>query len=337
MTGGDDRRIRERIHEFLIRRAVNTKARLGRFLRPGSFLILLLSRAAGAGALLRDFDVPDASFWRSGGPQPSHSQSSLHCRTSATAPSSTGISAYSRTLPRTRGCTPSCRDVAALVERETDLRAGQHSASMYGRFEVYAASGAWSDEFVRARGSPVLRYYLAERERRPRTVLGVGQPDPRRPRAALEVLNREGLRITSAQQPLRLHTWHEAMSTQHYTAVLAWPLHGGQENARRVVGVMSVDVQAAGGRRTAREGADEPPRRSGRSSRGVRGDPPEGVVSGTAFRLLWVHTPSAGGHVAKDQQSGSGNGFSRVVKSDEATHGEGDDRDRPSARALRLV
>jgi hypothetical protein len=44
-----------------------------------------------------------------------------------------------------------------------------------------------------------------------------------------------------------LFTWHEAKATQHYKAVLAWPLHGGPENAKRVVGVMSVDVQADSG------------------------------------------------------------------------------------------
>ena len=42
-------------------------------------------------------------------------------------------------------------------------------------------------------------------------------------------------------------TWQEARATSHYKGVLAWPLHGGPENARDVIGVLSIDVQAAGG------------------------------------------------------------------------------------------
>lgn len=41
-------------------------------------------------------------------------------------------------------------------------------------------------------------------------------------------------------------TWQEARATEHYKAALAWPLHGGPENARRVVGVLSVDAQTDG-------------------------------------------------------------------------------------------
>ena len=64
MTGGDDREIHERVHELLIRRVVNTKARLVRLLRPGSLVVLGLVTVTGIGAVLKEMDVPRASFWK---------------------------------------------------------------------------------------------------------------------------------------------------------------------------------------------------------------------------------------------------------------------------------
>ena len=69
-----------------------------------------------------------------------------------------------------------------------------------------------------------------------------------------------------------LFTWQEARATARYKAILAWPLHGGAENARRVIGCLSVDAQASGGATELGRAWDhdgEPQR----SRRGVRGRP----------------------------------------------------------------
>jgi hypothetical protein len=59
-------------------------------------------------------------------------------------------------------------------------------------------------------------------------------------------------------------SWKEARDTDHYEAILAWPVHGGPPNAPRVIGVVSVDIgdQAPGDKAVEKLGSSWKARRA---------------------------------------------------------------------------
>ncbi|MGH3072115.1 MAG: hypothetical protein ACRDNB_07580 [Gaiellaceae bacterium] len=241
-----ERSIRERTNEFLIRRVVNTKARLARLLRPGSLWVLGLVTLTGVGAVLKETDVPRASFWKPDAP------AGIAFAVVA-ALSYVGyclvVIGYRRVLKNSdedARLYTACRDVAALVERETDIprdRIGVHVWTIRGwpgmrRLERRAT-------FV-----PVDRPRSAITWSKGKGVLGQCWLRDDWILADLERLSDASTEREFYAIPRRdrfLFTWHDAKATRHYKAVLAWPLHGGPENAKRVVGVLSVDVQTEGG------------------------------------------------------------------------------------------
>jgi hypothetical protein len=242
----DDRPIRERTNEFLIRRAVNTKARLASLLRPGSLWVLGFVTLTGVGAVLKEVDIPRASFWKPSAP-------AGIAFAIVAALSYVGyclvVVGYRRVLKHSdEGARlyTTCRDVAALVERETALPReciGVH---------VWAIRGWRGLRRLERRATfvPVDRPPSAITWSRGKGVLGQCWLRDDWILADLERLSDAATEREFYAIPRRdrfLFTWHEARATQHYKAILAWPLHGGPENAPRVVGVLSVDVQADDG------------------------------------------------------------------------------------------
>ena len=245
MARRDDRTPSERFGEFLIRRIVNTKARAGRLLRPGSLVALVAVTLTGAGAVLKQMEVPRASVWEAGSP--------LGIALAIVAALSYlaycfVVVGYRRMLnnsDQNSRLYTTCRDVAALVERETGL---PHEAIGVHVWAVRGMRGLRRLE-RRATFIPVERPPTAITWRKGKGVLGqcwlrdewILAPLERMATAKTE---REFYAIPRRER--FLFNWHEANATSHYTAILAWPLRGGPENAPVVVGVLSVDAQGSG-------------------------------------------------------------------------------------------
>lgn len=245
MTGGDDRQLHERLNEFLIRSVVNTKARLSRLLKPGSVVVLVVVTATGVGVALKEADVPSASFWKA--TEPAGLALAILAALSYVGYCLVVIG-YRRILrhgdQNTRLYT-TCRDVASLVVRQTKLN--RDSIGVH----------VWT-----IRGLPGLR-----RLERGATFLSVDRPQTsitwRKGKGVLGqcwlhdkwfLANLEPLANAESEDEFYkisredrfFFTFQEAKATEHYKAVLAWPLHGGPANARRVVGCLSVDAQTEG-------------------------------------------------------------------------------------------
>ena len=229
----------------MIRRVVNTKAGLGRLLKPGSVVALVAVTLTGIGAVLKEVDVPSASFWKSkelpGIALAAVAAISYLCYCLV-------ILGYRRILKHSdenARLYATCRDVAALVERETELE-----RELIG-VHVWTVRGVRGLQRLERRATflPVDRPRTAITWRRGKGVLGQCWLREEWILADLEEMSRaesEGEFYAIPREDRFLFTWHEAKATQHYKAVLAWPLHGGPENAKRVIGCLSVDVQADG-------------------------------------------------------------------------------------------
>lgn len=135
-----------------------------------------------------------------------------------------------------------CRDMAQLVERETDLPReciGVHVWKIRGfrgfrrleRRATFVPIDRPPTSITWRKGKGVLgqcwlrdEWILANLER---------MATAKTEREFYEISRRNRFQLT----------WQEAKATAHYRAILAWPLHGGPDSARRVVAVLSVDVQ----------------------------------------------------------------------------------------------
>jgi hypothetical protein len=242
----DDTPWQERWEERLIRAAVTVRSFLSRLLRPGSLVVLVVVALAGAGALLRELSVPNVDVWKPGEP--------LAIGLAVAG----GLAAlgyllvivgYRRMLKQSTQnprLYAACRDVAALIARTTTL---DHDD---------IAVHVWS-----VRGLPGLRRL----ERRATFVPRDRPPSAITWRKGKGVLGQVWVRdqwILADLEPLAnaaseeefysiprderfFFSWQEAQAAAQYKAILAWPLHGGPENARRVIGCLSVDAQAPGG------------------------------------------------------------------------------------------
>jgi hypothetical protein len=116
-----DRNWRERGDERLVRWAVTLNASASRLLRPGSFVVFVAASLFAVGALLKEADVPSKSVWRPGSP----ALDALLVVGAVTYLGYVGVIwGYLRTL-KTRDqegqLYRACRDVAALVEKGTNL------------------------------------------------------------------------------------------------------------------------------------------------------------------------------------------------------------------------
>lgn len=229
-----------------MRVAVTVRSSLARLLRPGSLVVLVIVTIPGIGGLLRELSVPTESVWKPGKPL---------------ALTLAGVGAlaylgymlvvvgYRRTLKHSdqdQRLYAACRDIATLVDGTTNLELAD------------LAVHVWS-----VRGLPGVRRL----ERRATFLHHERQPSPITWRKGKGVLGQVWVRhqwILADLEPLAsaateeefyaippeerfLFTWPEVRATAHYKAILAWPLHGGPENARRVIGCLSVDAQASGG------------------------------------------------------------------------------------------
>lgn len=245
MATSDDRRFGEKADEFLIRRVVNMKERLGRFLKPGSALVFGLVTLTGAGAVLREASIPNAGYWKSGSP-------ASYILAVLAALTYIGyclvVLGYLRTLryrDQNARLYTTCRDVAALVERETTL--DRNTIGVH----VWTIEGLPGIRRLERRATflPMNRPPSPITWRKGKGVLGQVWQRDEWILADLEVLAnaRTEDEFYAIPRADRFYfTWHDARATQHYKAALVWPLHGGPENATRVVGCLSVDVQADG-------------------------------------------------------------------------------------------
>jgi hypothetical protein len=121
MTRVDERTHGERINEFLIRRVVNLKARAAQLLRPGSLVVLLLVTLAGVGTVLKETGIPKASFWKPDAPA---GIAFAIVAALAYLGYCFVVLGYRRVLKHSdqdARLYTTCRDVAALVERETNF------------------------------------------------------------------------------------------------------------------------------------------------------------------------------------------------------------------------
>jgi hypothetical protein len=240
-----ERTAREVVSEFAIKRIVNTKERAGRLMRPGSVVVLFLVTVTGAAAVLKEAEVPDAEFWK--GHSPAAVVLAVIAALSYLAYCFVviGFRRILRHSDQNSRLYTTCRDVAELVVKETKLPReciGVH---------VWAIRGLPGVRRLERRASfvPVDRTQNRITWRKGKGVLGQCwlRDDwilADLTRMASAKTEREFYAIPKADR--FGFNWKEGEATAHYRAILAWPLHGGPENARRVVGVMSVDVQADG-------------------------------------------------------------------------------------------
>lgn len=242
---GDDRRFGERANEFLIRRVVNTKQRASRLLKPGSFLVLLIVTITGVGVVLREAGLPQASWWDSGS-VPTYILAVLAALTYLGY--CLVVIGYIRVLKRrdqNARLYTACRDVAALVQSITEV--ARENIGVH----VWTVEGVPGIRRLERRATflPMNRPPSPITWRKGKGVLGqVWQRDE----WILADLEEMASAMTEdefyaiSREDRFFFTWHDAKATRHYKAALVWPLHGGPQNAPKVVGCLSVDVQEDG-------------------------------------------------------------------------------------------
>lgn len=197
------------------------------------------------GAVLKEAGVPSSEFWRPKGP-------AGIALAIVAALSYLGyllvVIGYRRTLKNSDRNTrlyTTCREIASLVEREAKLdreNIGVHVWMVCGMRGLQRLER-------RVRFLSVDRPQTSITWRKGKGVLGQCWLQDQWLLADLELLanaKSEKAFYKIPQEDRFDFTWDEARATQHHMAALAWPLHGGPENARRVVGVLSLDVQTAG-------------------------------------------------------------------------------------------
>jgi hypothetical protein len=189
--------------------------------------------------------VPNFGYWKSGAP-------ASYILAAVAALSYVGyclvVIGYRRTLTRSdqdgRLYTV-CRDIAGLIERVTGLdraSVGVHVWTIRGLPGIRRLER-------RATFVSIDRPRTAITWRKGKGVLGQCWLRDDSVLADLEALanaQTERAFYSIPRADRYLFTWHDAKATRHYKAALAWPVHGGHENAPKVVGVLSVDVQTDG-------------------------------------------------------------------------------------------
>lgn len=240
-----DQAATQRASESLIRLVVRGKARLARFLRPGSTVLLIAVTVTGVGVVLKELGIPDSGYWRTRGPW----SISLGVLASACYLGyALVVIGYRRTLKRSDQDTrlyAICRDVAMLFESE-----GRFDRSKIG-VHVWAVSGLPGIRRLERRAT----FLFVERSptsitwSKGKGVLGRTWERDEWILADLEPLghakNEEEYYAIPKEDRFSF-SWHEAKATSQYMAALVWPLHGGPENAPHVIGCLSVDVQEEG-------------------------------------------------------------------------------------------
>ncbi|MDP8903846.1 MAG: hypothetical protein M3N29_00780 [Chloroflexota bacterium] len=246
MTSGDKQPWRDRLDERLVRAAVVVSERLSGLLKPGSFLIFFAASLFALGTLLREAHFPEEEFWK---PRSLAMYALLFFGAITYSGYVLVVWGYRRSLSardREAQLYRACRDVAALVERSTSLQRdsiGVHVWTVRGlpgvrRLERQAT-------FVPGDRPPTAIVW-----RRGKGAIGRCWDRDEWILADLEALqalapNESAFNELSRDERFAF-TWSELRSTEHYKAVLAWPLHGGPEAAPHVVGCLSIDVQENG-------------------------------------------------------------------------------------------
>jgi hypothetical protein len=237
---GDGSR-RDRLDEWLIRAVVTVRSRLARLLRPGSLVILIAASLFATGALMKQTEFPNESLWEPGTPM---TRALVGCGAIAYAGSLLVIIGFRRLTQasdREAQLYRICRDVAVLVEETTHLSRDVVGVHVW---EVAGMPGVRRLE-RRATFVPGERQPTAITWRKGKGVIGRCWESDNRILADLEALAVPEDEFNALRPEERFFfSWEEYRSTEHYKAVLALPLHGGPENARRVVGCLSIDVQA---------------------------------------------------------------------------------------------
>jgi hypothetical protein len=245
MTRVDDRHVTDRIGEFLIRGIVNTKALVSRLMRPGSVVAFVLVTVTGAAAALKEAGLPNDGYWRAHGPATYALGVLAALSYIAYCFVVLGFGRILRHSDQNARLYAACRDVATLVESATSLARNDIGVHVW---TIRGVKGLRRLE-RRATFVPVERTQTSITWRKGMGVLGQCWV---RDEWILADLERSANATTEREfyaiprNDRFLFSWQEAKATRHYKAVLTWPLHGGPQNARRVVGVLSVDAQATG-------------------------------------------------------------------------------------------
>lgn len=237
----------DRIAEAAVRGAVRASDAAAGLLRPGSLVILAAATAFAVGTLMKESEFPSASFWAPGEPA---GLALLASGALTYAGYLLVLVGYRRTLGRSdeeAQLYRTCRDIAALVERETGLE--RDSVAVH----VWTVRGLPGVRRLERRATfvPGDRQPTAIVWRKNKGVIGRCWANDEWILADLERLRAaastpEGLAALDPAERFDF-SWPEFRATEHYRAVLAWPLHGGPAAAPRVVGCLSIDVQQAGG------------------------------------------------------------------------------------------
>jgi hypothetical protein len=208
--------------------------------------VLALASLTGVGVVLREAGLPDAGYWKSG----SAASYTLAIIAGLTYVGySLVVIGYIYALRRrdqNARLYTTCRDVAALVERETTLdrdSIGVHVWTIEGLPGIRRLERRATFLPMNRPGSPITW-------RKAKGVLGQVWEKDEWILADLEAMaaaRTEAAFYAIPRADRFFFTWHDAKATRHYKAALVWPLHGGPENAPRVIGCLSVDVQAEGG------------------------------------------------------------------------------------------
>lgn len=242
----DERSKREHLNEGLVRSAVRLRALLVTLLRPGSVIVFVVVSIAGAAASLRQANIPSARAWKPGKPL---GIGFAIVGALAYLGYLLVVIGYRRTLRHSdqhQRLYATCRDMATLVDRETALDLSDIAV------HVWAVRGMRGLRRLERRATFVTQDRPASpiTWRRGEGVLGWVWESDRWVLADLEPLANAASEAEFYAIPREerfFFTWQEAQATAHYKGILAWPLHGGPENAQSVIGCLSIDAQVLGG------------------------------------------------------------------------------------------
>lgn len=241
-----DRSWREHVDEALVRAAVKVSASLARLLKPGALVIGLAVSLFGTGLLMKQSDFPDKDRWEPGSPT---SYALIAWGVVAYLGYVLVIWGYVRLLTareQEAQLYRACRDVASLVERHTSL--SRDSIAVH----VWVVRGLPGVRRLERRAT------FVPGDRPPTAIVwrkGKGAIGRCWARREWVLADLERLQTLAPDEPAFhalskeerfFFTWPEFLSTDHYKAILAWPLYGGPEAAPRAVGCLSIDVQESG-------------------------------------------------------------------------------------------
>jgi len=245
-SGCDDARWHEIVSLWLIKRRARASVRIRTLLRPGAWFTSVAVVVYGLSELAKTENWPHATTWNPG----------TFWTVLLIASGLIGVAGYflvtvgyARALRRSTQQVEFgaiCRDVAGLVAKETTIpydKVGVH---------VWTVRGLRGMRYLdrRAQFLPQRRPQSSITWCKGKGAMGICWASDKPILADVETLETRGGSASEFCALARSErfglSWEEFCATKHYRAILAMPLRLGPPGARRVAGVISVDLQVDG-------------------------------------------------------------------------------------------